>query len=421
MHKRILKKFYIIIVLLAISLIAPVLGGENWTNYRGNRFDGSSDVTGLPLTWSLTENITWQTEIHDRGHSSPVIWGNQVWLTTAAADGQKMYVLCIDRTTGKILLDQLLFSPKAPEEINALNSYASPSPVIEAGRVYISFGTYGTTCIDTKTFKQLWIRSDINCTHEVGAGSSPVLYQDKLILTMDGNDVQYLIALDKATGKTVWKTTRTTDYLDLKPLVKKAFSTPRIITYKGEDQLVSVGARNTMSLNPHTGEPIWKIDKYKGFSAAWMPATDGEHVYVNTGYGTTELIAIKLGGKGDITNTHVTWRKSKGFGHMSSPLLINNRLYVMSDESLMGCIDTKTGNYKWKTRMKGKFSAASLYVGGHIYTFSREGKTVVYKPGDTFEQRYENQLDASGLMATPAIAGKAFFIRTGTTLYRIEK
>ena len=227
--------------------------------------NGISQSTVLPITWSEKENVRWKTAIHGRGHSSPVIWGEQIWLTSATDDTHRLYVLCVDRDSGKILLNRELFKLAEPQHSNRLNTYASPSPVIEKGRVYVHFGTYGTACLDTHTFEVLWQRRDINCQHIEGPGSSPIVYKDKLIFNVDGGDVQYVVALNKQTGKTAWKTTRTTDYKGLSPTFCKAYSTPLICQATGRTELISAGAQAAMGYDPNNGRELWKVC-YKGCS-----------------------------------------------------------------------------------------------------------------------------------------------------------
>ena len=178
-----------------LLLAAPLGAGESWPEFRGPHGDGRSDATSLPLAWSEKEGVVWKTAIHDRGWSTPVVHGEQVWITTASEDGRKMFAVCADRASGKVQHDLLLFENGSPEPLgNDVNCYASPSPAIEEGRVYVHFGSYGTACLETWTGRKLWERRDLPCRHLRGPGSSPVLFEDLLILTMDGFDVQYLVA-----------------------------------------------------------------------------------------------------------------------------------------------------------------------------------------------------------------------------------
>src|SRR6185503_18626384 len=238
-------------ILVFCLCCTSVFAADHWPQFRGPGGDGHSDAKGLPLTWSETNNVKWKLAIHDKGWSSPVIWGNQIWLTTATDEGGKLFALCVDRDTGKIVHDLKLFEVGGQPDIRKYNTYASPTPFIEEGRVYVTFGSPGTACVDTKTGKVLWERRDLECNHFRGAGSSPVMYQDLLIMNFDGSDHQFIIALDKKTGKTAWRQQRSIDYKDLGPDGKpqadgdfrKAFSTPHIMTVEGKPMLISLGSK----------------------------------------------------------------------------------------------------------------------------------------------------------------------------------
>src|SRR5438445_4397914 len=195
-----MRSCWLVPVAALLTAVAAV-AADNWNQFRGPNGAGHSDATGLPVKWSEKENVVWKTAIHDKGWSSPVIWGNQIWLTTARADGKEFFALCIDRNSGKILHDLKLLDVENPMFCIDFNSYASPTPVIEEGRVYIHFGTYGTICLDTANGMKLWERRDLNCDHFRGPGSSSILYGDLLFLTFDGFDVQYVAALNKNTGE----------------------------------------------------------------------------------------------------------------------------------------------------------------------------------------------------------------------------
>jgi outer membrane protein assembly factor BamB len=187
--------------LVMIGLTATA--SENWPQFRGPNGDGHAPAVQLPLTWSETNHVVWKTAIHDLGWSSPVVWDQQIWVTTATEDGKQEFAVCVDRATGKVMHDIKVFDTEKPEHVASVNSYASPTPVIETGRLYVHYGTYGTACLDTRTGAILWTRRDLNCDHHEGPGASPMLHGNLLVFTVDGRDVQYVVALDKATGKTV--------------------------------------------------------------------------------------------------------------------------------------------------------------------------------------------------------------------------
>jgi outer membrane protein assembly factor BamB len=397
---------------------------DNWPDYRGPHANGHSAATGLPLRWSETQNVKWKTPIHGRGWSTPIIWENQVWLTTATPDGTDMFVLCVEKETGKILLDRKLFTNAEPEPINDLNSYASPSPAIEAGRIYVHFGNYGTACLDTKTLEVVWQRRDLACSFSVGPGSSPILYKNLLILTMDGVDFQYVVALDKKTGKTVWKQDRSVTKANpaLTPDGNerhKSFNTPVVVTVNGKPTLFSQAALAAYAYDPETGQELWHV-RHNGYSNSSRPVVGEGLVYMNIGYDRSSLLAIRLEGKGNVTNTHVAWELSRAMPYKPSPILANGMLTMVNDNGIVTCLDAKSGKEVWQQRIGGNYSASPLYAEGRLYCFSQEGKITVLKAGSKFEVLAENTLPG-GFMASPAVSGKALFLRSKTHLYRIEQ
>jgi outer membrane protein assembly factor BamB len=401
--------------------------GDNWPQFRGPFGDGIAHTSGLPLTWSESQHVKWKTPIHGKAWSSPVVWGSQVWLTTATEDGRQLFAVCVDRTTGKVLLDRKLFDNPRPEPLgNDVNSYASPTPAIEEGRVYLHFGSPGTAALDTRTFRTLWTRQDLPCRHYRGPSSSPVLYKDLVILTFDGADLQYTAALDKRTGRTIWKTDRTAAWNDLDGQGRvtaegdnrKAHSTPIIREVDGRPQLLSPGAKAAYGYDPDTGKELWKVD-HLGVSCSTMPMVGHGMVYFNTGYGRPDLMAVRLGGSGNITKTHVSWAYSRNVPSKPSPLLIGDYIYMLQDSGVATCIEAKTGKEVWKERIGGNYAASPLYAEGRIYCFGEQGKVVVLRAAPKFEKLGESQM-ADGFMATPAAVGSELFLRTRTALYRVE-
>lgn len=406
---------------MILCLLASHALGDptNWPEFRGPHGDGRSDAAELPLTWSEKEHVVWKTPIHGRGHSTPVVWENQVWLTTATEDGRVMSGLCVDRSSGKVLHDLKLFEVAAPEPLgNTLNSYASPSSAIEPGRVYVHFGSYGTASIDTATGKTLWQRRDLPCQHFRGPGSSPILFRNFLILTMDGFDVQYVCALDKETGKTVWKTDRSFEFGSMDGDLRKSYTTPLVVE-AGRLQLVSCGAKAAYSYDPLTGKELWRV-RYPGFSNASSPVFGDGLVFINTGFGKADLLAVRPDGSGDVTESHVVWRCTKGVSLKPSPVITQGLVFMIADNGILTCLEAATGNLVWMKRVEGEFSASPILAAGRIYVFSHEGKTTVVEAAKTFVQLAVSTLD-EGFMASPAVAGKALLLRSKTHLYRIEE
>jgi outer membrane protein assembly factor BamB len=335
----------------------------------------------------------------------------------------------VDRNTGRILLDKKLFENTKPEPLgNDVNSYGSPSPVIEEGRVFVHFGSYGTACLDTKTLTVLWQRRDLPCRHYRGPSSSPISFQNLLILTLDGADLQYTVALDKKSGETKWKTDRTANWNDLDPNtgkpvadgdMRKAHSTPVIVTVGGEPRMISVGAKAAYAYDPRNGKEIWKVD-LPGFSASMRPVIYGNYAIVTTGYGGASLYAVPLDALSKVSPSQVAWKHNKMVPAKPSPLVVDDLIYLINDSGVATCLEAKTGEQVWQERVGGTYSASPLYVDGRIYLFSEQGKTIVLKPGRTLEVLATNNLP-DGFMASAAVAGKAFYLRTKTHLYRVEE
>jgi outer membrane protein assembly factor BamB len=406
-------------LLVLSSLVSPCAAGDNWPQFRGPAGNGHSDATGLPLRWSETENIRWKTAIHDKGWSSPVIWGDQVWMTTAREDGKELFAVCVDRDSGKIVYDMKVFDVAKPDFCIPMNSYASSTPVIEAGRVYVHFGSPGTACIDTATGKVLWTRRDLPCNHWRGAGSSPILYDDLLILTFDGHDFNYMAALNKHTGKTVWKKDRDIKYSNPDGDLHKAYCTPSVFTIDGKPQLVSPSAEVAMAYNPRTGEEIWRAT-VGGMNVSARPLYGHGRFYITTAAGGKQLVCLKTDGRGDITNTHIDWTLAKTIPTRSSLLLIDDLLYMVSDSGIASCVNARTGEQLKQQRLGTPFSASPIHADGRIYFFSEDKNTYVIEPSRELKVLATNKLD-EGCMASPAVAGKALFVRTKTHLYRIEQ
>jgi outer membrane protein assembly factor BamB len=320
-----------------------------------------------------------------------------------------------------------LFHADNPEPLgNSVNSYATPSPVIEPDRVYVHFGSYGTACLDTANGGVLWQRTDLPCRHYRGPSSSPILFDNVLIITMDGVDLHYTAALDKKSGKTVWKTDRSATWGDEDSSndrirlgdQRKGHSTPIVVTNAGQPLLLSAGAKAFYGYDPRTGKEIWKV-RTTDYSPAPRPLFKDGIAYFISGMSKTELTAVKCGGHGDVTDTHVLWRLRTHVGKFSSPILIDGLIYTAAGESFVSCVDAKTGETVWTERIGGSYEASPIYADGRIYFFNQEGQATVIKPGRTCNIMATNTLD-DGLMACPSLAGKSFYIRTKTHLYRIE-
>jgi outer membrane protein assembly factor BamB len=412
---------------VALCLAAAASAHAQWPQFRGPEGLGTTTAR-VPLTWSEESNVRWKTAIHGRAWSSPIVIDNQIWVSTATPDGRELSALAVDVESGKIVHDLKLFTVATPQFAHPFNSYGSPTPVAEPGRVYVTFGSPGTAAIDARSGKVLWERRDLECNHYRGAGSSPILFRNLLIMHFDGSDVQYVTALDKDTGKTVWTTPRSIDFKDLdvdgKPKAegdfRKAFATPHIIEVGGQPLLISLGGKATYAYDPMTGKERWRIEERRSHSASTRPVTGLGMVFYPTGWDATQLMAIRPDGSGEVSATHVVWRFARGVPQKPSVLFVDGLIYMINDVGIASCLDAKTGELVWQSRVGGTFSASPIYSAGRIYLFDEDGKATVIEAGREFKVLAENHLD-NGFMASPAVVGNALILRTSTDLYRIEE
>jgi outer membrane protein assembly factor BamB len=407
---------YFLPLLILLFLHSRSLADDNWPEFRGPNGSGISNARNVPTRWSETENIVWKVAIHDKGWSSPVIWGDQIWMTTARADGKEKFAVCVDLKSGKILHDVKLFPEEKPAYCIDFNSYASPTSAIEEGRVYVHFGSHGTACLDTRTGKILWQRRDLPCYHHRGPGSSPILFGKLLILTFDGFDQQYVTALDKATGLMVWKKERTIKYASDDGDIKKAFATPAILVVSGKAQLVSPAAEATLAYDPTTGEELWRV-VHGGMNEASRPLFGQGLIFLTNGH-EKQLLAVREAGSGDISKHGVLWKSRRGGPSRPSPLLVDDLLYFVNDDGTACCLEAKTGKQVWQERLGGHFSSSPVYAHGHIYMADEDGTTHVLEAARALKVVAVNKLDA-GCMASPAPVSDRLVLRTKTHLYCI--
>lgn len=413
-----MKTVFPLLTALLFSFSLPA-AEKNWNQFRGPNGDGISTARNVPLHFGEGKNVTWKTRIHGKGWSSPVVWGRQIWMQTATEDGHELFAVCVDADSGRILHDIKVFHVERPRFCHPTNSYASPTPFVEEGRVYVHFGSYGTACLDTQTGKKLWERRDLPCDHFRGPASSPIVHGNLLFVSFDGVDVQYVVALDKRTGKTVWKRNRNIDYGTTNGDRMKAYSTATVITVNGEEQLISPSAVETIAYNPKTGEELWRV-RHGGMNAAARPVYANGLVYIAAGDARRALIAVRPTGRGDVSQTHIVWSRGKSVPKRSSQILCKGLLFMIDDKGVATCLDARTGRVHWMKRIGGTYWASPVLVGNRIYFFSKEGKIPVIEASRTFRQLAENKL-LPGFNASPAFVDDAMILRTFTHLYRIEK
>jgi outer membrane protein assembly factor BamB len=409
------------LLLTIMSLVCSPLNAADWPQFRGPGGQGHSDATNLPLTWSETENVVWKVPVAGLGWSSPSIQGDQIWLTTAIDDGKSLHAIALDRATGKTIHDVVVFELADPGAVHSKNSHASPTPLIEDDRVYIHFGAHGTACLKTDG-SVVWKTQELKHNHRHGPGGSPVIYQNLLILNCDGSDLQFVVALDKNTGKEVWKKKREhigEDRISGKSSVPMAYTTPLLTEINGKIQLLSSGADSIVSYDPLNGDELWWF-RYDGYSNVPRPVVGKGHVFISSGYDRPEFFAVRVDGTGDVTESHLAWNMKKAAPLNPSPLLLGDELYLVSDNGIATCLDAVSGEQHWQERIGGNFSASPTFADGRIYFLDEEGKTTVVAPGKKFEVLASNQLEGRTL-ASPAMVDSSIFLRTDTHLYRIEK
>lgn len=423
-------------VFSVLLLPSELLLAESWPDWRGPSGNGHAPIgCSPPVEWDAVSgrNILWQVALHGRGHSSPVVVEDQVWLTTATEDGSKQSVVVVALSTGAVLLDRVLFENVAPDPLgNDFNNYAAPSCVAEPGRVYVHFGSYGTACYETEDLSVVWLRRDLLCKHWRGPGSSPILCGDLLVLCFDGADQQYVVGLDKDTGKELWRTRRSTPWNDIGPEGKpigggdfrKAFSTPIVFGGQSGSVLLSNASKCWFGYDPKTGEELWRRFHGAGHSGSSRPLHHDGIAFLNTGFGKAQLHAVRVdGARGEVGEDAVLWRKTKNVPTRSSPIVAGDRIYMVDDGGIVSCSDVATGEAVWRERLEGRYSASPVFAAGYLYFTSERGVTTVLRAGgDRFEVMARNHLDPDpphACGASPAVAGDSLVVRTGRALYRV--
>ncbi|MGI9457029.1 MAG: PQQ-binding-like beta-propeller repeat protein, partial [Aeoliella sp.] len=438
MNQRHLAALAGILLLNLVMATTSSAADASWPQFRGPDGQGNVPQSEAPLEWTEDQGVRWKTAIPGRGWSSPVVLGDQIWLTTAVetevdpevlkrrtegnpmanslemAGSLSLRVVCVDRSSGTITRNEEVFHISDPNPIHSLNSYASPSPIIEPGRLYCNFGRYGTACVDTSSGSKLWERQ-FTIEHYVGPGSSPVTCGDVLVLTCDGADQQFITAVNKMTGEDAWKVDRP-PIRAKNPDFRKSYCTPLVVEYNGQKQIVIPGAQWFIAYDPKDGGEIWRVDHGNGFSLVPRPVVEGDHVYCCTGFNGVGLVSVRLGGAGDVTKTHVEWQHRQQAPTQPSPIIHMGRIYTISDNGIGQCLDAGSGEEKWKKRLPGNYSASPLRIGERLYFFNRDGLTTVISADG--EVLAENQLEGEQ-MATPAVVEGELILRTDTHLYAI--
>jgi len=389
----------------------------DWPEFRGPTTQGRYEGPPLPTRWSETENVVWKQPIPGLGWSSPVIVGKRIYLTTAVPQGanHSLRTLCLDIDGGKTVWDKEMFvqEGKTAPRIHGKNSHASPTPIVRDGKIFVHFGHQGTACLWLDG-KILWRNREQRYAPVHGNGGSPLLVDDLLIFSCDGASNPYVVALDIATGKQRWKTPRSVESTK-----SFAFCTPTLIDINGAKQVVLPCAGGVIAYEPKSGKEIWKV-RYDGYSVIPRPVFGHGLVYLSTGYDTPQLLAIRVDGAGDVTDSHVAWRLSRTAPHSPSALLAGDELYIVSDRGIASCLDAKTGAVHWSERLPGAYSASPMLANGMVYFLNEEGTATVVKAEKTYQHVARSEVKERTLASFAAVDG-ALYLRTDKHLMRIEE
>ena len=439
-----MRKLSSSLLLSALLTYSAVADSKSWPQWRGPDASGHGYPGTYPTKWSAEENLAWMAKIPGRGHSSAVHENGHIWITTAietpASEKEKeerlkeneglstvtvlsevsLRAVKLDPKTGGILKNIEVIQKKQPQWVHHLNSYASPSPVIESNRLYLHFGAYGNACIDAVSGKIIWKNNqkELWVMHENGPGSSPIIWENLMIFHLDGSDAQSIVALFKDTGEIAWQSKRSGE-LKENPQLRKSYSTPIITNFNGHPILISCSADWVYGYNPRNGEELWKINYgILGFSNVARPIVGLGMFYISTCFMKAEIHAYKYEG---LDKPKLAWKMIKGAPKMPSPILVDKQLYVMNDGGILTCVDAISGDVEWRERVGGEFSASPTYANGLLYFSDREGKTTVVKPGRELNIVAENKIDGTAHMASITPYENSFLLRSKKGLYRIGK
>jgi outer membrane protein assembly factor BamB len=410
-----MKESFVNFSALALLISCGLSTAADWPQFRGPDGQGRAEVSNLPTRWTDTENVAWKKPIPGAGWASPIIYRDRIYLTTAvpvATGNQSLRALCLDARDGKIRWNTEVFS--APSVAgHRKNGDASPTPLTDGERLYVHFGPSGTGALDLNG-RIIWRNTGLKFPSVHGNGGSPALAGNALVFTCDGSSNPFIVALNKATGETLWRTPRNTG-------AKKtfSFSTPLVITNNGQVQVVSPTSGAVIAYDPRNGKEIWRVRYPEGYSVVPRPVFGQGLLFVSSAFDRPVVYAIRPDGKGDVTDTHVAWSINKGAPNTPSPLLVGSELYFVSDSGIMTSADAKSGKVHWQERVGGNYSASPVFADGKIFVQSEEGVGSVLQTGKVFKVLATNDVKERTL-ASYALDDGAIFIRTANHLFRIR-
>lgn len=414
-----LRLIYSAISCLALATVLPAATSraDAWPEFRGPTGQGHATSAALPVEWSTVKNVAWKQEIPGSGWSSPVIGGGRIFLTTGVSapdHGTSLRALCLEAATGRVLWNQEVFAgADVAQPIHPKNSPASPTPVLVGDRLFVHFGPHGTASLD-RDGRILWRNRAIRYDPVHGNGGSPIAVDDLLIFNADGDSDPRVVAFDQKTGDVRWNVRRT-----LETRQPFSFCTPLLIAVGGRRQVITPGSGGVSALDSRDGRELWQVRYGGGYSVVPRPVFAQGLLFICTGFNRAELLALRPDGEGDVTDTHIVWRTTKGAPLTPSVVAVGDELYAVNDAGVASCWDAKTGTLHWQERLEGNYSASPLAAGDRLYFQSETGTGTVLRTGKTFTKLATNKLGEKTL-ASYAVDGDALFIRTAAHLYRIE-
>ena len=408
----------------AILLVAGSAESADWTEFRGPNGQGHAKATELPVSWSESENIAWKVDLPGAGWSSPVVADGRVYMTTAVVDGtgenvvRSLRCLCLNAENGAIVWNNEVFGQQGTEvEIHNKNSHASATPVLDGDRLYVHFGPHGTASLNVDG-SVIWKNQNLVYASVHGNGGSPALADNILIMCCDGRDKRFVVGLDKLTGREIWRTDR-----ELEPASGFSFSTPTLLNAEGRLQAICPGSGGVWSYDPKTGRQLWRVAYGEGYSVVPRPVVGHGMVYVCSGYGDRQLFAIDPTGHGEVSDSHVKWKRKKAVPRCSSLLVIGDEVYMVDDGGIASCVDAVSGKVHWQHRLSGEYSASPSFADGMIYFQNETGVTTVVKPGLEYGEVAKNKLGdgKERTFASFAFLQNAILLRSELHLYCIQK
>lgn len=391
------------------------LAPTDWPKFRGPAADGHVTGQTVPLKWSDTENVKWKTPIPGLGWSSPTVVSGRIYLTTAVPQGPgiSLQTLALDAASGRVLWNREVRAIPEVPAIHSKNSHASPTPIVDNGFVYVHFGALGMAKLRAENGDLVWLNTELKYPPLHGSGGTPVLHNGRLAVVCDGSVDPFVAAVDAETGKTLWKQPRS-----VKARVSHSFVTPAIAENAERTLVMAPGPDHFAAYDLQTGEEVWKV-MAPGWSVVPQPVVANGLVIYNHDYDNPELMAVRIGGRGDVTESHVAWRRKRGAPSTPSPLLIGKDLFCVSDDGIASCIDVMTGEQHWMERLGGNYSASPIYANGRVLFLNESGRAIWVDAAREFREVQVNTVPGRTL-ATPAFADGAMFLRTDEYLYRVQ-